>query len=592
MQQSLSKRLTQTRRVTLLSAAISVALTTSLTAQGAEAWVSTKTKAFTPITQTTTKATAAGVSAATLATAATLTTSEPVEITVGLKLRNETQLDKQLEYFQSGGSRQYLTTAQFIDQYSPTQQQVDTVIKHLTKAGYTNISVAPNRLFITATGTAATAKNAFNTTLKTFQKEGKSVFANITDAQVPQSLSGIVDTVLGLQTAAVPRTYHREVPLSTTAQTSGTASVLARPAATPVAVGHNPLDFSRLYGAGTTPTASNTAVGIVTWGSQTQTVKDLTTYTTKNNLATIPTQIINIGSGAHTQSDAEWQLDSQSIVGAAGGSVKKIIFYNAPDNNTNASIVSAFNRAVTDNVVKVINASFGQYEGTDDSIAATNTVFKQAIAQGQTVSVSSGDEGVYEETGGVPEGSTYTVSTPASSPYAIAVGGTTLYTNGTAYSNETVWNEGLSGSRIWATGGGYSTIQPAPTWQTAAITGSNKRALPDVAFDAAGSSGAQIYYNGKLVQYGGTSLASPIFVGIWARLQSANNNTLGFPGASFYKYFPTNASLLHDVTSGNNGSGSYTGYPAKTGWDGSTGFGSFDITKLNAFIKANPDFSK
>ncbi len=592
MQQSHSGRITQTRRVTLLSAAISVALATSFTAQGAETWVSTKTKAFTPAPQTVTRAASAGISAATLATATQLATNEPVEITVGLKLRNEAQLDKQLEYLQSGGSRQYLTTAQFIEQYSPSQQQVDTVVKHLTKAGYSNISVAPNRLFVTATGTAANAKAAFNTTLKTFQKEGKAVFANTTDAQVPLSLSAIVDTVLGLQTAAVARTYHREVPLSTVPQSTQITSGLSRPAATPVAVGHNPLDFSTLYGAGTTPTASNTAVGIVTWGSQTQTVKDLNTYTTKNNLAAIPTQIINIGSGAHTQADAEWQLDSQSIVGAAGGAVKKIIFYNAPDNNTNASIVSAFNRAVTDNVVKVINASFGQYEGTDDSIAATNTVFKQAIAQGQTVSVSSGDEGVYEETRGVPEGSIYTVSTPASSPYAIAVGGTTLYTDGKAYSNETVWNEGLSGTRIWATGGGYSTIQPAPTWQTTAITGSTKRALPDVAFDAAGSSGAQIYYKGKLVQYGGTSLASPIFVGIWARLQSANNNTLGFPAASFYKYFPTNQSLLHDVTSGNNGSGLFTGFPAKAGWDGSTGFGSFDISKLNAFIKTNPDFAK
>jgi len=115
MQQSIAKRFTQARRVTVLSAAISVALATSLTAQGAEAWVSTKTKAFAPIAQTTTRAATAGVSAATFATATTLTASEPVEITVGLKLRNEAQLDKQLEYLQSGGSRQYLTSAQFID---------------------------------------------------------------------------------------------------------------------------------------------------------------------------------------------------------------------------------------------------------------------------------------------------------------------------------------------------------------------------------------------------------------------------------------------------------------------------------------------
>ncbi|AXI01579.1 S53 family peptidase [Aquirhabdus parva] len=589
MQQSIAKRFTQARRLTVLSAAISVALATSLTAQGAEAWVSTKTKAFNPAAVKATTSGLSAPSASVLANATELSSNEPVEITVGLKLRNEAQLDKQLQFFLSGATRQYLTPAQFTEQYGPTQKQVDTVVKHLTQAGYSNINVAPNRLFITATGTTATAKKAFNTTLKQFQKDGSTVFANTTDAQVPQSLSGIVDTVLGLQTAAVARTYHHEVPLST-----GKTASDARTSATPAKVGHNPLDFSRLYGAGTTPTASNTAVGIVTWGSQTLTVKDLNTYTTANNLSPVSTSIINIGSGSHSKSNAEWQLDSQSIVGAAGGAVKQIIFYNAPDRNTNASIVNAFNRAVTDNVVKVINASFGQYEGTDDSIDATNTVFKQAIAQGQTVSVSSGDEGVYEKTGGVPNGANYTVSTPASSPYAIAVGGTGLYTDGTAYSSETVWNEGLSGTRIWATGGGYSTLQAAPTWQTTAITGSTKRALPDIAFDADGNSGAQIYYNGKLVQYGGTSLASPIFVGIWARLQSANNNTLGFPAASIYKYFSTNTdtTLVHDITSGNNGYGSNPGYVAKAGWDASTGFGSFDISKLNAFIKANPDFSK
>lgn len=73
------------------------------------------------------------------------------------------------------------------------------------------------------------------------------------------------------------------------------------------------------------------------------------------------------------------------------------------------------------------------------------------------------------------------------------------------------------------------------------------------------------------------------------RLQSAGNNALGFPASSIYQYFPGNAALLHDVTSGN--SGSY-GYDAKAGWDATTGFGSVNISKLNAFIKSTPDFAR
>jgi pseudomonalisin len=71
-------------------------------------------------------------------------------------------------------------------------------------------------------------------------------------------------------------------------------------------------------------------------------------------------------------------------------------------------------------------------------------------------------------------------------------------------------------------------------------------------------------------------------------LQSNNSNTLPFPAAAFYSYFSksANAGLLHDVTSGNNGSGSTTpGYTAVAGWDAATGFGSFDTAKLDAFLK-------
>jgi len=587
MSQATHSRATPARRISLLSAAIALALI-PLTSH-AEGWVSTKTKAFTDATAyRSTAAVRSALSASTTAVADT----EPVEVVVSLKLRNENQLDQYISYLQSGGSRQYLSPAQFTAQYAPTQAQVDQVVAHLRKAGYSDISVAPNRLLIKANGTAANVHNAFNTTLKRFVKDGRAVYANASDAQVPQSLGGIVESVQGLQNANTFHTFHHEAPLSAAASPNAIHSN-----ATSSITGHNPVEFSSLYGAGTTPNAANTAVGIVTWGGQTQTVTDLNTFTSKNGLASVATQIINIGSGAHSTADLEWQLDSQSIVGAAGGAVKKIIFYNAPNNNTDSSLAQAFNRAVTDNVVKVINASFGGPESSSFA-AATDPIFKQAIAQGITVAVSSGDEGVYENTGGVPNGSSYSVSSPTNSPYVISVGGTTLSTGGYGvYSGETVWNEGLApvsqGSttqRLWATGGGYSTLEAAPSWQTP-VTGSAQRAIPDVAFDAASSSGAQVYYQGSLYQVGGTSLAAPIFSGIWARLQSANNNGLGFPAASFYKYFPVNTSLLNDVTSGNNGYGSYPGYAAKAGWDATTGFGSFNIAALNSFIQSHPDFS-
>ena len=34
------------------------------------------------------------------------------------------------------------------------------------------------------------------------------------------------------------------------------------------------------------------------------------------------------------------------------------------------------------------------------------------------------------------------------------------------------------------------------------------------------------------------------------------------------------------------------GYNAKAGWDATTGFGSVNISKLNAFIKSTSDFAR
>lgn len=530
---------------------------------------------------------------------------ESVDIVLGLNLRNEAQLDQYLRDLHTPGSphyKQFLTPAQFAAQYAPTDQQVASVVAHLRKAGFVNIVVAPNRLLVSASGTAATIKSAFRTTLKRFTHNGRSVYANTDAAQVPNAIGGIVGAVLGLQNVELMHTGAGSKP-------QGNTSNLTIPAGAS-AVPHNPTEFSSLYGGDGTPTASQTTVGIISEGDLSQTVSDLNTFAANNGLGTISSSVVHTGPSGSSYTDTsgtvEWNLDSQSIVGTAGGSVKQVVFYVAPS-MTLTAITAAYNKAVSDNVAKVINVSLGVCESSaysTGSQATDDTIFKQAVAQGQTFSVSAGDHGAYECASGKPSRSTYTVSEPATSPYVIAVGGTTLFTNTStnAYNSEIVWNDpSWQQGTVWSTGGGYSKYEAAPSWQSSSLTGSTKRALPDVGFDADLRTGAILVVNGQtsdtlwgsgyLNNEGGTSLAAPIFTGIWARLQSANNNALGFPASSIYKYFPSNAALLHDVTSGNNGSGSY-GYNAKAGWDATTGFGSVNISKLNTFIQSTSDFAR
>ena len=56
-------------------------------------------------------------------------------------------------------------------------------------------------------------------------------------------------------------------------------------------VSHSPKDFAAIYDAGSTPTASNTTVGIITWGDMTQTITDLNSFTSGAGMATLQSRI-------------------------------------------------------------------------------------------------------------------------------------------------------------------------------------------------------------------------------------------------------------------------------------------------------------
>ncbi len=173
----------------------------------------------------------------------------------------------------------------------------------------------------------------------------------------------------------------------------------------------------------------------------------------------------------------------------------------------------------------------------------------------------------------------------------ISVGGTTVYTTSAgAWSSETVWSCTSSSNcaNDGGGGGGVSSTETAPSWQTSSgvLGSSTKRGVPDIAFDGNPSSGVSAIVNGKSAQWGGTSLATPIFVGFWARIQSAHSNSLAFPASAIYEYGVANEStLFHDITSGTNG-----GYSAKTGWDYTSGFGSINIGNFYTFIGTHSGF--
>jgi subtilase family serine protease len=163
---------------------------------------------------------------------------------------------------------------------------------------------------------------------------------------------------------------------------------------------------------------------------------------------------------------------------------------------------------------------------------------------------------------------------PATSPYVLAVGGTTLRTTTsggqTTYKGESGW---------FFSGGGYSSFEGEPNFQTnnPSIGLTNSRLTPDVAFDANPYTGVAVYDSfeqpSSWVQVGGTSVGSPAWAGIVALADQQRGGSLDTYQVQTTLYDALNnsttyKSTLHDITQG------YNGYSAGAGYDLVTGLGT------------------
>src|SRR6185437_12301941 len=463
-----------------------------------------------------------------------LALSQPMHIVIGLKLQNKADLDA---YISRRGFKP-LTGAQFVSRYSPSVAQARAVANYLKQSGFTNVKVSSNRILVSGDAPAANVQRAFGVSLVSVRtRDGRVAYANTNDATLPASMQSFVNGVVGLQNVHVPHLMYRE----------STSSALN------AVTGHQTTDFPSIYGADSLPVASAVDIGILAEGDLTQTLSSLNTFTSANGLPAVTTRQVGTPN-SDTGGTIEWELDSQTIVGAAGGRVGSLVFYLLADYINDSSLAEGINLAVTDNTVKLINGSVANSEvdaKNDGVFAATDPILEQGVAQGQTFSFATGDYGA-----GNCDPSHAQIDSacwPASSQFVVAVGGTTLDAStgsGAAWNNETVWSDA---------GGSESAVEAKPGWQT--LWKGTNRAIPDVAFDGNPSSGAKIYNGSRQTQVGGTSLSSPIFVGFWARVMAGKGN-LGFAAPLLY---PLSASDFHDVTQGSNGNSAGPGFDLASG---------------------------
>ncbi len=492
-----------------------------------------------------------------------LAPNESVKVVIPLKLRNPEDLDSKVAALLTPGSpqfRQWLTHGQVLAEYAPTAAQARRVADYLSQAGFTDVRIAAGNFLVSAQGSASVVRKAFNTELARFTRGSAVGIVNTTDAQVPVSLADVVESVLGLQTLDVPKPSQ------------------ISPQVQPL----TPRAFARIYGTAALPAPTSTVVGVITEGNMSPVTADLHTYEASVGLiSTTPTVDYFAGNSGDTSNLEEWDLDTQTITGITGAQLGGLILYAMPS-MSDADLTQNIHEIVTKNAAKVINGSLGiceYFADMDGSLAADDSLLEVAVAQGQTFVFSTGDVGTGACAG---VSTTASVQYPASSPYVIAVGGTTLTTYITHNAGPSVFN--YDGETGWpGSGGGASLYESMPTWQVGTvpvIAPNGGRGLPDVAFDGDPNSGALIYFNGVVSQVGGTSLAAPIFTAGWATVQSAHGNSLGFPAASLYSIGAANTNVFRDVTSGCNGTSSCAG----VGWDPVTGLGSLIFSGLSSAL--------
>ena len=495
---------------------------------------------------------------------------KPLTVRLGLQMQNKAALLALVANAANAASAtygRYLTPQQFRAGYAPSDAQISTVVSYLQSAGFTNVTVEPNGLLISADGTAGQAEAAFNTALEAVSVGGVPRYVNTTPAQVPAALGGIVSAVLGLNTVGQM------------------ASQIALP--TPqYLVSYTPPQFVSIYGGSATKPAARATIAIMAEGNMKGVVKDLRIAETAFGVPHVPVEVVQVGVPSPDVSGAdEWDMDTQYSSGMAG-KLKKIYLYTTTS-LSDSDLALEFSHWATDDLAKAASASLGECEvfpELDGSLTVDDSIFLEAASQGQTFFASSGDTGSFCPIGpagvnGVPAGAPL-VNYPAASPYVVGVGGTTLLTNADgSYDTEISWNTG---------GGGLSLFETSPNWQEAAVallSTTGTRGVPDVAMDADPNSGATVYVNGTPEAVGGTSLSSPLALGVWARAVSINPK-LGFASPRLYGlYNPTGGTGglfgsypnggFNDIVVGNNGA-----YSATPGYDLTTGLGTFNIGQV------------
>ncbi|KIJ95915.1 hypothetical protein K443DRAFT_108074 [Laccaria amethystina LaAM-08-1] len=466
--------------------------------------------------------------------------------------------------------RQRMSSSEFAVLYGASNEDIDKVIKFVTAHHLTVVDAHAARRTVIVSGTVQRMESFFATRLGRFEHQ---IVRGATDQptkeryrgldgfiHIPEDLEGIIVGVFGLdnRTVTIRNRSNDDDPPNTTSLTVPQVTSL--------------YDF---------PDQSASGQTIAIFSLSGYKTEDITTYFNDLGLDVPTVKDIDIDGATNTvtsKTTPETTMDICVSASAAPGASVAVYFTQ----DTEKGWVDLIGRAVHPNcddpVCSVLSSSYYEYNGDDkassDFIHAVSSAFRDAALQGVTVCIASGDRGSYSK---IKDGKAH-VQYPASDPWVLTVGGTTIgNVNGSSY-DEYVWNDDRG-----ATGGGVSAYFPLPSYQSSATVPvsvndqSKGRGVPDVAANSSPHSGYVIPFNGGSRTGAGTSAAAPLWAGLIARINAAMGENIGYINPALYAL---GSSVFNDID-GSEGpknnkveGESAPGYPAHSGWDACTGWGS------------------
>ena len=483
----------------------------------------------------------------------TVPSGQHVDARVWLAPNNSAQLASLAKAVSDPSSSQYgqfLTTAQYDQQFAPTDAQVAAVSQWLTGAGLDIVTVGPDHHYVAVSGSADAINAAFGTQLALYQVNGTQQQAPSSDLSVPSALAGSVLAVTGLSPFGhatkpadfgAPAAFVNATPCSSYyGQQSATTLPQFQGHTLPYAVcGYVPSQLRSTYGVkggysfgpfGGIGLGQGTTVAIVDAYDATTLLKDANTYASRRGdqiFGRFQFQDHSVPEDASTGDDCggngwygEQALDIEAVHGMAPNAN---VWYYGAASCFDDDLLASLARIVNDDAASIVSDSWGEptfvmidgvlyYVIDPDLVAAYESVFQQGALEGIGFNFSSGDNGDELQTWGVLH-----PDWPTEDPWVTSVGGSSLaidssgnrsfetgwgtskwsLTNGTSWTNTVPFQYGA--------GGGYvnedlmnevfgQSLLEEPWYQTAAGIASptGGRAVPDVGMDADPTTGMLI----------------------------------------------------------------------------------------------------